>query len=484
MKNNKIEKRSFVGPVDWDTVMKGLLTGAMITGGVRGLDVVSRKIFDLMTGEREKRKVKIRAHRDMVKEQSLKETNREESFRQYLVKEAISWGKIWDAIKNATKSTGKYLWSGGEKVVEKKRNPLWQELRAAGATVDDMAKKDIPKFLETTKPTMFRGITGHNIPLITGGTALAYGGSELYDALTESDTERIAKEWAGKDIVEKGTETAKGMLSEQALQNAVDTSGITDNFWYGMSVVPGMYVTHKLIKNLEDIAQEKEFQRLSKDIEQKIEEKSKQDQYEELEKDSSYKDYKHYTISEYIRGFNEQLVKIAQEDKELKAKITKSGEHYLGLMNKSANIIGDAWTAGVEAPFSFTAGLIKKYPALLGTLIPLGWLTGLHTARYMHPLSVDEDDLLADVVFEKKKKKKTKKASLEKDAVDASILTQLVGTGYIVDLIRRSLGENYANMFLQQYMDNMSKNTNFNIIQKPQRSKKNEQASSISGIPS
>lgn len=270
--------------------------------------------------------------------------------------------------------------------------------------------------------------------------------------------------------------------------SAGDTAGQTSpmgsGFWTAIGAVPGVYAAIKGVQALEGIVQEKEFRRAIQDIEQDINKGEKKDQEKQaFEK----KIYKFAVLKEYISSFNKELEKEAAASPEFKiklGKLYKSQEKMFRTVLHDAQIEKQAfekqaggtwWPSAMEVPWQVAKNILGQYGPLMGALVPIGFLSGHHLAKFYWP--IEEKKTPPRILFKEKKKKKKK--GLEKKSIDTSTITamtQLLGAGYLVDLVRRTMGDSIAKQLSHQLYPNQDP---FRLKQVEEKKKPTK----LSGLP-
>lgn len=193
-------------------------------------------------------------------------------------------------------------------------------------------------------------------------------------------------------------------------------------FYWAAGLPIGAYLTHYLMKRLEKIKQDKEFASEVGNIEEEI----GQQRQKKMRKTSAANPNfsKEETVRQYLKGFTLAMRKEA------------------GILDSVGDAIGSGANMVAETP-GYLYDFIRLYPELLGVLAPTGFLAGQHLTQLYYP--EEKDTNMPNVVFTSKKKKKMKKAGM-----DTSTASQMLGAGYLLDLIRRDMGDDYLQKFLQE----------------------------------
>jgi hypothetical protein len=281
-----------------------------------------------------------------------------------------------------------------------------------------------------------------------------------------------------------GSSPAPAPAPAPALAPAPPSSPMGSGFWTAIGAVPGVYAAIKGVQALEGIAQEKEFRRAIQDIEQDINKGEKKDQEKQaFEK----KIYKFAVLKEYISSFNKELEKEAAASPEFKiklGKLYKSQEKMFRTVLHDAQIEKQAfekqaggtwWPPAMEVPWQVAKNILGQYGPLMGALVPIGFLSGHHMAKFYWP--IEEKKTPPRILFKEKKKKKKK--GLEKKSIDTSTITamtQLLGAGYLVDLVRRTMGDSIAKQLSHQLYPNQDP---FRLKQVEEKKKPTK----LSGLP-
>lgn len=286
------------------------------------------------------------------------------------------------------------------------------------------------------------GISAHTTPLIAAGTL---GGILSYDKIKQ------------------------GLGGSGDNPFSFSDEGLGAGFWTGLGLIPGLYGMHKAIQTGEKWYQDKQFTDKTQEIEDAIYESTRKRKEEDdsegklvmasvaSRRNISNQDihqYKAKVVKAYTDGFNVELAKQAA----LNPRIQKRSQVISNLVRKEASIPIEK-TAGM---FSTATNLLSKYPALIGALIPTGFLAGLHTTKYMFPDKkvhikpkehfISEQNLTKSMNKIKAKKKKDEEKKQKKLQLmnKKSNLAEIVKYASVAHSLESLFNEEYASEFLKQ----------------------------------
>jgi hypothetical protein len=260
-------------------------------------------------------------------------------------------------------------------------------------------------------------------------------------------------------------------------KSVMKTSPLGSGFWGAVGAIPGVYAAIKGVQVLEGIVQKREFAAAIKDIERDINRGKEEDQEK---KAFERKIYKFAVLKEYVAGFNSSLEKEAAVNPEFKTKLAevyqsqkkmlKAGLHDVGIVKQAME--KQALPQVIEIPWRIGTGILSHYGSIMGSLVPLGYLAGHNLAKFYWPL--DEKKTPPRILFKEKKKKK-KKGLVKKSVAlpPVTTMTQLLGAGYLIDLVRRTMGTSIADQLAYQLYPNQDP---FGFKRLEEKKKKPEQS--------